>query len=161
MNKLMLTLVTGLLLTTHAHAAEPSKGRELAELAFKAADMSDRDFIDFGDFITFGTDVFAAKDENDDKKLTLEEFMSFDYGMKDIAEEKRRTASFDTALRVLFAFRDRNRDGMISVTENRKSLDVDFKRADTNHDTILTKDEFLNGFSVIMAFKAAIAPEAK
>ncbi|MCV6546378.1 MAG: hypothetical protein OIF56_03675 [Cohaesibacter sp.] len=161
MKKLMLTIAAGFLLITTAHAAELGEGRRLAELAFKSADTADRDFIDFGEFITFGSDVFAAKDGNDDNKLTLEEFMNFDYGMQAVAEEKGRTASFDTALRVLFAFRDRNRDGLISITENRKSLDVDFRRADTDHDTVLTKEEFLNGFSVIMALKAAIAPEAK
>ncbi len=161
MNKLILTLAAGLLLTTTVHSAEMSEGRNLAELAFKSADTADRDFIDFGEFITFGADVFAAKDADEDKTLTLEEFMSFDYGMQEVAEEKGRSESFNTALRVLFAFRDRNRDGLVSVTENRKSLDVDFRRADTDHDTVLTKAEFLNGFSVIMALKAAMAPDAK
>lgn len=161
MKKQILTMMTCLLLTGAAHASDMNDGRSLAELAFESANSANRDFIDFGEFITFGADIFAVKDADDDKKLTLEEFMNFDFGMQAIAEQKGRSASYDTALRILFAFRDRNRDGLISVTENRKSLDVDFRRADTNHDTVLTKEEFLNGFSMIMALKAAIAPDAK
>ncbi len=141
-----------------ATLADESEGRRLAELAFASVDSADRGFIDMGEFSNFGGDVFISMDADENGKLSLDEFMGWDYGMLPLAEERGRVAAYETALRVIFAFWDRNRDGEISKTEHRKSMNSDFQRADADNDAVLTKDEFLNGFSVMVALRAALDP---
>lgn len=141
-----------------ATLAETSEGRRLAVLAFQSIDGADRGFIDQGEFANFGTDVFSSMDQDEDGKLSLKEFLEWDYGMLPLAQEAGREAAYETALRVVFAFWDRNGDNVISKTEHRKSLNYDFQRADTNNDALLSQDEFTSGFSVMVALRAAINP---
>ncbi len=152
-----LALIAALSLPTTLFA-QGSEGRRLAALAFSAIDLSDRGYIDQGEYSNFGDDVFISMDANDNGKLSLAEFLSWDYGMRPLAEEVGREAAYETALRVVFAFWDRNGDSQISKTEHRLSLDVDFRRADGNHDATLTEEEFVTGFSVMVALRAAISP---
>lgn len=152
-----LALIAALSIPTIS-AAQQSEGQRLAQLAFASADTSDRGYIDQGQFHSFGSDVFTSMDSDDNKKLTLKEFLSWDYGMKPLAEEVGREAAYETALRVVFAFWDRNGDNMISKTEHRLSMNFDFQRADTDNNAVLSRDEFTSGFSVMVALRAAINP---
>lgn len=150
--------LAALLIASPALAEEKTEGRQLAELAFKSVDSADRDFIDMGEFTNFGLNVFAGMDYDDGGRLTLAEFMSWDFGMKPLAEKAGRGDAYETALRVVFAFWDRNGDGEISKTEFRQAMASDFQRADTDNNAILTKDEFTGGYSVMVAMRAAINP---
>ncbi|MCV6592072.1 MAG: signal transduction protein [Silicimonas sp.] len=141
-----------------ALAEEKTEGRKLAELSFEAVDGAERGYIDQGEFTNFGGDVFYSMDYDDDGKLTLGEFMAWDPGMQPIAAEKGREAAYETALRVVFAFWDRNGDNLISRTEHQQSLQADFRRADFDNDAVLSKQEFTTGFSVMVALRAAINP---
>ncbi len=141
-----------------AALSEENEGRQLAELAFKSIDGADRGFIDLGGYTNFGTDVFVSMDGDDSGKISLAEFMGWGYGMQPLAEKRDRADAYETALRVVFAFWDRNGDNQISKTEHRQSLISDFRRADTDNDAVLTEAEFLSGFSVMVALRAAINP---
>lgn len=136
--------------------AEENEGRRLAELAFASVDSADRGFIDMGEFTNFGTDVFVSMDSDDSGKISLEEYLAWDYGMASVAEDRDRVDAYETALRIVFAFRDRNGNGEISKTEHRQSMNFDFQRADLNGDAILTEREFLDGFPVMVALRAAL-----
>ncbi len=138
--------------------AEMTEGRRLSELAFTSIDESKRGHIDQGQFWNFGQDVFVSMDSNEDKALSLAEFLSWGYGMEQLAEKAGRTDAYETALRVVFAFWDRNGDGKISQTEHRQSLMADFRRADLDNDAWLTKEEFTTGYTVMIALRAAINP---
>lgn len=138
--------------------AEESEGRRLAELAFATLDTADRGFIDQGEFSTFGGDVFFSMDTDESASITLAEFLNWDYGMGNLAIERGREDAYETALRVVFAFWDRDGDGKITRTEHRQSLNADFRRADTDNDAVLTQAEFTGGFSVMVALRAAINP---
>lgn len=155
---LSLSLIAATLWTVPAVAQEDGEGRRLAQMAFASLDGANRGFIDQGEFSNFGGDVFVSMDSDEDNRLSLSEFLSWDYGMAPIAEEAGREDAYDTALRVVFAFWDRNGDGVISRTEHRQSLNFDFQRADTDNDALLTEDEFTGGFSVMVALRAAINP---
>lgn len=139
--------------------AQEAEGRRLAELGFSSLDTQDRGYIDQGEYLSFGSDVFFSMDYDENGSLTLGEFLDWDYGMLPLAQDRGREDAYFTALRVVFAFWDRNGDGAISRTEHRKSLNADFLRADTDSDATLTRDEFLSGFSVMIALRAAINPE--
>lgn len=156
--KILALACATLILASSAFAEEKTEGRLLAELAFDSVDSEGRDFIDMGEFTNFGMSVFAGMDYDDNDKITLKELMDWDIGMKPIAEQAGRIAAYETALRVVFAFWDRNGDGDISKTEHRQSMASDFRRADGDSNAILTKEEFTTGYSVMIAMRAAINP---
>ncbi len=145
-----------------AVSAQTGEGRDLAKLAFASVDQSERGYIDQGEFISFGRDVFVSMDYDDNNTISLKEFLGWGFGLEQVAEEAGRAAAFDTAMRVVFAFWDQNGDGQITRTEHRQSLAADFRRADGDNDAVLTEEEFLSGFSINIAARAAInPPEAK
>ncbi len=150
-------LITALTTQTAAYAQE-SPGRDLAKLAFSSVDSAERGYIDLGEFSAFGADVFFSMDYDENNKLSLDEFLSWDFGMSQVAEDAGRAEAYETALRVVFAFWDRNGDNQISKTEHRQSLVADFNRADTDNNAVLSEAEFLGGFSVNVAARAAINP---
>lgn len=155
-------LITGILIAALAAPAgalaQSSEGRDLAKLAFQSVDQADRGYIDQGEFTTFGGDVYFSMDSNENNKLSHSEFLAWGFGMEMVAEEAGRADAYETAMRVVFAFWDRNGDNEISRTEHRQSLLADFRRADTDNDAVLTEEEFLLGFSVNVAARAAINP---
>ena len=141
-----------------AAVAQTGEGRNLAKLAFKSVDSAERGFIDQAEFINFGGDIFYSMDYDDNDMLSLKEFLSWGFGLEQVAAAAGRADAFDTAMRVVFAFWDLNGNGQINRTEYRRSLNTDFHRADANNDAVLSEEEFLSGFSVNVAARAAINP---
>ena len=132
------------------------EGKELAELVFESIDGAGRGYVDMGEFTNFGGDVFYSMDQDEDGKVSLDEFMAWSFGHSVIAEEEGRSLAYETAMRVVFAFWDRNGDGELTRTEHRQSLVTDFRRADLDNNMTIDKDEFLNGFSMNIAARAAL-----
>jgi Ca2+-binding EF-hand superfamily protein len=97
-------------------------------------------------------------DYDQDLKLSLSEFLVFDTGMRAVAEQAGRLDNHDTALRIVFAFWDRDGDGLVSKSEHTRSLSYDFQRADVNDDARLDLEEFTSGFTLMVALRAAINP---
>lgn len=151
-------LLTAVLAAPAVATAQSSEGRDLAKLAFQSVDKTERGYIDQGEFTTFGGDVFVSMDYDANNKLSLGEFLSWGFGMEQVAEDAGRAAAYETAMRVVFAFWDRDGDNQITRTEHRQSLLADFRRADADNDAVLTEEEFLLGFSVNVAARAAINP---
>ena len=60
------------------------------------------------------------------------------------------------AQKVLFAFWDHDGNQEISRREYHKSMVWDFRRADMDDDALLTRDEFLNGYVINVAYRAAL-----
>ncbi|QUS57118.1 EF-hand domain-containing protein [Pseudovibrio brasiliensis] len=159
MNSLIKMLMFGAVVMMPATlVANESEGRKLAELAFSSVKNSENDRIDRVAFSEFGENVFVSMDANDDDNLSFREYRSWDYGMMPLAEERGRVDAYNTAIRIVFAFKDRNGDGQISKAEHQQSMEFDFQRADSNADGYLTKDEFLNGHSIMVALRSALDP---
>lgn len=140
-------------------ADEPSEGRRLAELAFSGVDADSRGHIDMSQYLRFGADVFVSMDQDESEAVDLAEFLDWDFGMALVADEQNATRAYETALRVVFAFWDRNGDGQITSAEHGQSLVLDYQRADTDRDGLLTRDEFLGGFSINIALRTALNSE--
>lgn len=137
---------------------DENEGRRLAELTFDSVDEAGRGYLDQGQFVSFGGDIFTSMDADDSMGISLGEFLAWDFGFQGVAEEKGRLAAYETAMRVLYAFWDRDGDGSLSKRDWSRSVAADFARADANDDALLMKDEFLDGFTVIIAARAAINP---
>lgn len=155
---LICSLATALCATTPVFAQEGGEGRRIAEAAFTDLAGSTGGFIDQGGFTNFGGDAFAAMDYDNDQKLSLSEFLVFDTGMKAVAQEAGRLDNHETAMRIVFAFWDRDGDGLVSKSEHTRSLSYDFQRADANSDARLDLEEFTSGFTLMVALRAAINP---
>lgn len=146
---------------TAASAQEASPGRDLAITAFKSLDQGGRGYLDMGQVSNFGGDVFISMDADESGAVNLDEFMVWDIGMRQFAEERDAVPAFEAALRVVHAVWDRDGDGEITRPEHRQAVLFDFQRADTNNDAILDQDEFLGGFLINIAVRAALAPHVR
>lgn len=145
------------LMANNAIAADKStEGRELAEMSFESVKRADRDFVDMGEMELFRDSLFFSMDQDDNTKLTFDEFFEWDFGFKRIAEETGKQKEYLTAMKIMFAFWDLNGDQQLSESEHRRALTRDFRRADLNNDAILSKPEFFGAFSMNIALRAAL-----
>lgn len=149
---LLLALPTGVAAQTDA----PTPGRELAELIYGSIEDSPEGAADMGEFVDFGRDIFTSMDYDESGSIDFTEFTEWDFGFNFIAEDEGQQRAYVTAQKVLFSFWDRDSDGKISENEYHQSMISDFRRADTDNDAFLTRDEFLRGYIINVAYRAAI-----
>ncbi|MEQ8401673.1 MAG: hypothetical protein RIB53_09650 [Roseitalea porphyridii] len=134
-------------------------GREVAEQTFASIDEEGRGYIHMGDMERFRAGMFAGMDYDNDLKVTFAEFSAWDTGFGEVAEEEGRPDAFITATKIVFSFWDRNADFVLTDGEMRSSINADFQRADIDDDGLLSQEEFLQSFGIIVAFRAAIRPD--
>ncbi|MEP0519361.1 MAG: hypothetical protein ABJO09_02235 [Hyphomicrobiales bacterium] len=155
------TSIVALAILTSPSLAETAKteGRETAELTFASIDRNSQGFIHQGDLEAFRSDVFASMDGDDNGRLTYPEFSAWDPGFSEIAAKENKSDAFVTATKIIFSIWDRNADDQITVSEMRFAMTADFRRADVNDDAVLSQDEFLKNFAIIVAMRAAVRPD--
>lgn len=152
---LMVVSVLGLALTA-AHAQQKSAGRALAELTFQMVDEKQKGFVDQGDMELLRSQIFTSADADENQSISLEEFLVWDFGFANIVAEQGKEQAYNSALRVVFSFWDRDGDGGISQTEHRKAMIADFNRADLDDNAVLNEKEFLSGLSILVAVRAVL-----
>lgn len=141
---------------TIAQSEETTPGKKLAETVFNSVENNPNGLLDMGEFVNFGRSMFVSMDSNDDAAIEFEEFTSFDFGFDSIAEDSEQKRAYETAQKILFAFWDRDGNKKISNREYHTSMVSDFRRADINSDAFLSKEEFLRGYIVNIAYRAAL-----
>ncbi|QFT30444.1 EF hand [Labrenzia sp. THAF82] len=141
-------------------AAADNDWKELSGLAFQSIDKDGDGKVTPSEYSSFGDDVFSSMDYDSSKALTLDEFYNWGFGMHNAAEDAGQSEAFKTAMRVVFALWDRNADSQVTAAEYDESLEFDFLRADLDQDKTLSEPEYLSGFSVVVAAKAAIHPQS-
>ncbi len=134
-------------------------GREIGLRIFETMVSDNREAIHMGDLERFRASVFSGMDYDDDGNVTYDEFASWDPGFVAVAEELGRSDAYTTASKIVFAFWDRNGDGSLTERELRAAMSADFRRADFDGDALLTKNEFIGGFPIMVAMRAAIRPD--
>ncbi len=112
-----------------------------------------------GDVEQFRDSVFEGMDYDSNGKVTYDEFSAWDPGFAFVANEVGRAEAYTTASKIVFAFWDRNGNGELTAREMRFAMSADFRRADLDDDAFLTQDEFINGFPIMVAMRAAIRPD--
>ena len=153
----MITLAVAMLsLALPAMADEASPGKDMTMAAYNAMDGADSGEVTIDSVLAYGAEVRAAMDNDGDGKIALNEFIGWSFGMQSLAEDRDRDAAFETALRVIHVVWDLNGDGMVSAPEHSQSLSTDFIRADQDGNAMLSADEYLDGFLISRAMRAAI-----
>ncbi len=156
----MLTATCALLLALPsfgmAQPDEPTPGRELAELIYGSIEDNPNGAADMGEFVSFGRDIFVSMDANESGSIDLSEFTEWDFGFNIIAEDEGQERAYQAAQKIIFAIWDHDGNGEIGRHEYHKSMVWDFRRADTDDDAFLTRDEFLSGYLINLAYRAAI-----
>jgi len=139
-----------------AVAEEKMSVKQIEEMGFAAIDTGNRGSLNTGAITAYMNLVFASMDSNDDKKVTIEEYMDWDLGASLIAEEAGKKDLYTAAKKIIFFYRDGDGDGSLTETEYRNSILRDFRRADRNGDGLLSKEEFSQQFTEIAALRAAL-----
>lgn len=140
-----------------AQSDATTPGRELAEVIFGSMENNPSGAIDMGEFINFGRDVFFSMDSDESGSVDPEEFTSWDFGFNFIAEDAGQERAYETAQKIIFANWDHDADGEISQSEYHKSMVWDFRRADIDDNALLTQQEYLRGYVVNVAYRAALS----
>ncbi|SNZ19352.1 EF-hand domain-containing protein [Cohaesibacter gelatinilyticus] len=140
---------------TQADEATPGGG--LAKDIYGSIEDNPNGRVDLGEFINFGRSIFDSMDSDESGHVDFSEFTEWDFGFNFIAEEKGQEQAYKAAQKIIFAFWDRDGDGKLQLKEYHKSMNWDFNRADLNDDAFLSRNEFLEGYIVNVAYRAAIA----
>lgn len=143
-------------LAAPAQSEALSEGQRLARLAFKSVDANGKGYLHTGDIESYREGVFLSMDADESASIEVSEFIGWDFGFINEANDLGKRAEYDTALKTVFTIWDRDGDGSISEAEHRFALRADFDRMDINGNSILEEDEFLRGFSVMAAIRAAL-----
>lgn len=161
MKYLCLTALAFSLVTTGLSAQEDQlkPGLELAETVFGSIEDRPNQMVDMGEFTSFGESIFVSMDSNESDSIDYSEFDEWDFGFNYIAENADQERAYATAKHIIFAFWDRDGDGSIGLSEYHQAMISDFRRADIDHNALLTRDEFLSGYIVNIGYRAAIKGE--
>lgn len=135
------------------------EGRKVAETVFVTMDTAGRGAIHSGDLEQFRASVFDGMDTDENGRVTYVEFTGWDPGFAYVAAEAGHGDAYTTASKIVFAFWDRNGDREITDPEMRFAMTADFRRADLDDDGLMTQAEFMQGFPIIVAMRAAIRPD--
>lgn len=156
----ILSALTLLAATAPSFAGETkTEGRLVAEITFASIDEAGKGYVDMGDMERFRSSVFAGMDADDSGKVNYEEFQTWDPGFREVAVNKGKPEAYTTATKIVFSFWDRNGDGALTESEMRYATFSDFERADIDGNSVLSEAEFLNGFGIVVAFRASIRPD--
>ena len=141
-------------------AEEPGiAGRKVGETIFATIDTNGRGWIHAGDLEQFRALVFVGMDADDNQAVNFNEFSSWDPGFAYVAEQMGRSDAYLTASKIVFSFWDRNGNDALTESEMRFAMTSDFRRADVDDDSLLTQEEFLQGFPIMVAMRAALRPD--
>ena len=150
----------GLLPAGFAQGEAPGiEGRRIAETLFATVDVTGAGAFHTGDLEVFRRSVLAGMDADGDGSVPYAEFAAWDPGFARVAASMGRTEAHVTASKIVFAFRHLDGDGALQDREMRNALARDFRRADLDEDGFLSRDEFIGGFPVVVAMRAAIRPD--
>lgn len=161
MNKRTLSALAALCCIAVPAKADENRtmGQAASKLVFASIDTQGKGYAHMGDLEQFRQSVFVSTDADNDGRITYAEFEAWNPGFDDVALAEGRPEAITTAKRIIFSLWDRNADNILSQSEHRFSVMSDFQRADSDDDGTLTENEFLAGFSMIVALRAAIRPD--
>ena len=138
--------------------AQDTPGQALAALTFKQIDADADQSVTLAELQGFGVDVLTSMDADDDVSITMPEFQAWDFGFVDIADEADKMEGYGTAQRMMFDLWDRDNDQKITADEMQAAMAREAAYADLDGNNALSADEFVTGFGMMVALRAALKP---
>ena len=157
--KLAAILAGAVVLSAHIGFAETTLGKELAELTFAQIDANSDQNADREELKAMAASVFASMDADASGSVSVAEFQAWDFGFVNIAEDAGKLEGFGTAQKIVFDLWERDNDQQLTLEEMKSAMEREVAYADINSDGEVSKDEFLMGFSINIAYRAAIKTE--
>jgi Ca2+-binding EF-hand superfamily protein len=157
MNVIRVGILCAVVLAAPAMAQDPSQGRDLAALSFVDSDRDGDARLTPEELEAQSDRVFVSMDSDEGGTLSEQEFLSWGFGMSNLADESGTRQSHDTALRIVFDLWDRDNDGAVTEAEQSEGIASSFAYADLDADGALAEDEFLQGFIVNLGMRNALS----
>ena len=129
--------------------------KQLTEVTFAGIDGNGNGELDFAEISAMAESISASMDSNGDDLISRTEFVEWDIGYAYFAERDGKRDHFDIAKRIMFALRDLDNDGKVSVIEARQNSFRAFERADLDGHGVLSETEFSTAWMPIKILKAA------
>ncbi len=123
---------------------------------FKSADLNSDGEISRREIIHFTDLVFLSVDANNDDILSLEEFIEWDPGYSFLAAQAGKTEQLNSAKEQAYTQMDLNGDGSLDHAEYSAAALYYFYRSDTDNDSTLSQDEFINEFQMLKTIRSAL-----
>ena len=140
---------------TPALADVQGEARDLSAAVFANIDENSNGSVDRQEFLLGSPNFFVSIDGDDSGAISMEEMTGWDFGFANLAEKSNRQAAYTTALKTSFIFLDANGNNEISKGEWRLLQSDGFFRSDADNNGILTVDEFVDGFPLLVAIRSA------
>lgn len=127
-------------------AAIVDAGLALAEAVATEVDVNGNGSAELREVLDYSREAFVAVDADGSGDVTFAEFETDIFGFRDLAEFRGRLQAYQTANRIAFDLFDRDNSGAVSLEEHELALANSVFYADLDGDSVLSRDEFLNGF---------------
>ncbi len=145
-------------LCTPLWAQDNDTAKGLAEAQFKQTDENGDGNVTLIEYAMQGENIFVSMDTDENGTVSLQEFVSWDYGIEELAEDMNKTQAYQGARSVLFNEADENADGELTLGEMDLFMASDFVNCDANRDGYIDMTEYLNNSYVNQAFRSALMP---
>jgi Ca2+-binding EF-hand superfamily protein len=157
MKAIVAGVIGAMALTQQAAAQDLSTGRSLAAQTFFDSDADGDARLTAEELEAHSGLVFVSMDADEGGTLSEQEFLSWGFGMSNLADEGGTRQSHDTALRMVFDLWDRDNDAAVTEAEQSEGVATSFAYADLDADGALTEEEFLQGFIVNLGMRNALS----
>ncbi len=157
MKPIVAGVICALTLAWQAAAQDLSSGRALAAQTFADSDADGDGRLMPEELQAHSGLVFVSMDSDEGGTLSEQEFLSWGFGMSNLADLSGTRQSHDTALRMVFDLWDRDNDSLVTEAEQSEGVATSFDYADLDADGALTEEEFLQGFIVNLGMRNALS----
>lgn len=136
--------------------AQESATQQLMKLSFDTTDEDRSGQLTLAEMITQTDKIFSSMDENDDGNATQQEFLVWDFGFRNIAEDQGKLLALDSSMTLVFDYWDRDNDQLLHVSELQQGIVRSFQYADVDGSSQLSVDEYIKGFIANLAVQSAL-----
>ena len=149
-------LILALPMAAMAQSEAPNLGRELAELIYGSIEDNPEGAADMGEFVNFGRDIFVSMDHNESGSVDFSEFTDWD--LDSTSSQKMRVSNAPTRPHKKSSLRS----GIVMQTAQSAGVSITLRWSPTSGALtptmmlFLTREEFLSGYLVNLAYRAAI-----
>lgn len=156
-----IALAACLLALPVAAQAQDTDAGALAHGVFEIADDDGDGQLTLEEMHGYDADVVLSMDLDESGAVELEEFLGWGFGFGEIAEDRGRSESYQTAGRILFSIMDYNGDGGVTLDEMNGFQSAAMGYSDQDESGGLSADEFHAHHFANIAVRTALTTVAE